>query len=71
MVYALLMRDVPQLHGDSKHGFQEQVGLQEPLRQQGIQRQLEARKAHNTWAQCFGSAVETWSGPFGARLHGS
>mmetsp|Transcript_33826 Transcript_33826/g.91526 ORF Transcript_33826/g.91526 Transcript_33826/m.91526 type:complete len:384 (-) Transcript_33826:212-1363(-) len=36
MVYTLLTRD-------------EKVGIDEPLRMEGIHRQLEARKAHNTW----------------------
>ncbi|CAK8989997.1 unnamed protein product [Durusdinium trenchii] len=38
MVHTLLMRD-------------EKVGLDEPLRQQGIHRQLEARRGHDTWAR--------------------
>lgn len=38
MVYTLLMRD-------------EKVGLEEPLRQQGIHRQLEARRAHDAWSK--------------------
>lgn len=38
MVYTLLLRD-------------EKVGLEEPLRAEGIQRQLEARKGHDVWAQ--------------------
>ncbi|CAJ1372968.1 unnamed protein product, partial [Effrenium voratum] len=36
MVHTLLLRD-------------EKVGLEEPLRQVGIQRQLEARRGHDTW----------------------
>lgn len=36
MVYTLLTRD-------------EKVGIDDPLRMEGVNRQLEARKAHNTW----------------------
>ncbi|CAL1149285.1 unnamed protein product [Cladocopium goreaui] len=46
MVYTLLMRD-------------EKVGLDEPLRAEGIHRQLEARKQHDVWARLPELQIET------------